>query len=255
MPVPTRTPLPTITTPPTSTPAATNTPLPIATPLPTATPAPILPPGAEAAQLVQVVDGDTIDVMIAGKPEAVRYIGIDTPERGQPGFGAAAEANLALLTPQLVLVPDVSERDDFGRLLRYVYSVDGAFINAELVRQGWAQPVEYSPDTRYAAEFRALAQEAAGAGRGFWSGSVSGGTMPYAIVTSPVANIRRGPDTSFEVSSQTTKGAPLTVFGRNRAFPEWCGLSFRRGQPVWNNSEPDAAVLVDSGGNVVARWE
>lgn len=41
----------------------------------------------------------------------------------------------------------------------------------------------------------------------------------------------------------------------NQDHPEWCGLSFRRSQAVWNNSEPDAAGLVDSGGNVVARWE
>ena len=106
--------------------------------------------------------------------ETVRYIGVDTPERGQPGYQAAAEANEALLgADTLLLVPDTSERDRWGRLLRYVYTADGTMVNREMLAQGWAQPVEYPPDTLHAAEFRTLTSQAADAGRGFWSGAGS----------------------------------------------------------------------------------
>jgi endonuclease YncB( thermonuclease family) len=75
------------------------------------------PPGATPATLVKVIDGDTIDVSIAGKVERLRYVGIDAPERSQPGFEAATEANRTLLQAgalgagPLYLVRDVSDRD------------------------------------------------------------------------------------------------------------------------------------------------
>ncbi len=71
-----------------------------------------------------MIDGDTIDVLVNDQLERVRYIGIDTPERAQPGYLAATEANRALVTssPLLYLVKDVSERDRTldTRLLGYV---------------------------------------------------------------------------------------------------------------------------------------
>jgi micrococcal nuclease len=67
-----------------------------------------------------------------------------------------------------LLERDVSETDRFGRLLRYVW-VDGVLINAELVREGWAQSSSYPPDVRYQACFRQLEREAREAGRGIWA--------------------------------------------------------------------------------------
>ncbi len=63
---------------------------------------------------------------------------------------------------------DVSERDRFGRLLRYVY-VDGILVNAELVREGYAETLFYPPDTRYASCFAALEVEAQESRRGMWA--------------------------------------------------------------------------------------
>jgi endonuclease YncB( thermonuclease family) len=184
---------------------------------PTPTAAASVPAGAIAAQLLNVVDGDTIEVLIDGRSYRVRYIGVDTPERNQPGYAAATEANRALLGDgYLYLVKDVSDVDANGRLLRYVYTASGTFINAELVAQGWAQPVEYPPDIRHAPKFRRLAIEAAQAGRGFWSGNGSDGAMSYALTT-VAANIHRGPGTEFEISGKVTANTPLTVFGRNQA--------------------------------------
>ncbi len=212
--------------PPTDTPAPpTDTPVPpTATPLPSPTvieasptpaqPSVIIPAGAVAAQLAQVVDGDTIGVVIDGQPVEVRYIGIDTPEQGQPGYRAAADANAALLSVgTLYLVADRSDRDQYDRLLRYVYNVDGALVNREMIAQGWAQPVEYPPDTLYATQFRTAAAEAASARLGFWGGVASDGAMPYALATGS-ANVRKGPGTDFEINTTVQANTPLTVFGR-----------------------------------------
>ena len=107
----------------------------------------------------------------------MRYIGIDTPETKDPRrpvqcYGQqAADFNAQLVDGERVrLVRDVQLRDRFGRLLAYVYRVrDGLFVNAELARLGYAQPLSIAPDVRYADRFAALAGEARRAGRGLWS--------------------------------------------------------------------------------------
>ncbi|KPL89735.1 hypothetical protein SE16_00760 [Ardenticatena maritima] len=124
---------------------------------------------AQSAQLVGVVDGDTIDVLLDGRVVRVRYIGVDTPERGDALYAAATEANRRLLgNGALLLVRDVSETDRYGRLLRYVVAGD-TFVNAELVRQGYAQVLTVPPDVACADWFVALQREAIAAGRGLWA--------------------------------------------------------------------------------------
>ena len=173
-----------------------------------------VPPGAVAARLIRVVDGDTIEVQIGETTKTVRYIGVDTPERGQPGFQTATEANAALLGEgALWLAKDRSEQDRYSRLLRYVFDEEGAMVNQTLVAQGWAQPVEYPPDTAYAAELRQAAVTAAQAGQGFWSGWAPDGAAPYALSMSNV-NLRTGPGTEFPISAKAANNTPLTVFGR-----------------------------------------
>ena len=68
----------------------------------------------------------------------------------------------------VVLVRDVSETDRYGRLLRYVY-VGDVFVNAELVRRGYAQVATYPPDVEFADYFVQLQREAREAGRGLWA--------------------------------------------------------------------------------------
>jgi micrococcal nuclease len=135
-------------------------------------------PGATlSGRVVRVVDGDTIQVALAGGLERVRYIGIDTPESVKPGTAVqcyahrAAAENARLVAGRRVrLVLDVEARDRFGRLLAYVYrSGDGAFVNAELARGGFARTLTIPPNVRFAARFRALAAQARRAHRGLWS--------------------------------------------------------------------------------------
>lgn len=126
----------------------------------------ILPP--DTTRVIEVVDGDTIIIEGGYK---VRYIGIDTPEihREVEAFGAEAwQANRKLVEGKEVrLERDVSETDKYGRLLRYVY-VNDIFINAELVRLGFARAKAYPPDTEHQGYLEEMEAEAREAGRGMW---------------------------------------------------------------------------------------
>lgn len=175
--------------PPTATPfPQTPTPMPPSpTPVPpTNTPAPARTTGQ--ATVVNIVDGDTIDIEINGQEYRVRYIGIDTPERGTEFYNEATLANSNLVAGrQVVLEKDVSETDQFGRLLRYVYLADGTFVNAWLVRNGLAQASTYPPDVAHAEEFQQLQQQAREEGAGLWAGQapVPTATQPPPPPTEP----------------------------------------------------------------------
>jgi len=125
----------------------------------------------QQAQVVRVIDGDTIEVSIGGKTYKVRYIGINTPETKDPQKGVewmgpeAAAKNEELVGGKVVgLEKDVSETDRYGRLLRYVW-VGDLMVNAELVRLGCAQVSTYPPDVKYTDLFLQLQREAREAGR------------------------------------------------------------------------------------------
>ena len=124
----------------------------------------------QVVQVERVVDGDTI-VVVGG--ERVRYIGMDTPEMGTDPRECYAEQatakNVELVAGQAVaLRMDVSERDRYKRLLRYVYLLDGTFINAALVQQGYATAATFPPDVLFSTYFATLEREARQAGVGLW---------------------------------------------------------------------------------------
>ena len=133
-------------------------------PLPTATPGPA--PNGEQAQVVHVIDGDTIDVLLNGQVVRVRYIGMNTPERNEVCSAEATRANIELVNGKTVtMTRDQSETDRFGRLLRYIY-VGDVFVNAQLVEQGYAEVVSYPPDTAQYDRFRQLEDAARSSNRG-----------------------------------------------------------------------------------------
>jgi endonuclease YncB( thermonuclease family) len=124
-----------------------------------------------AVGVVRIVDGDTIVVALGGpRGMKVRLIGIDTPERDRCFFEAATRRMRELVEGKRVrLDKDVSETDRYGRLLRYVYSRT-TFVNAVMVREGYASAATYPPDVAHASEFVALARVARVAKRGLWGG-------------------------------------------------------------------------------------
>ena len=124
--------------------------------------------------VVKVVDGDTIYVRLGDRIEKIRYIGVNTPElhhptRGEePGGREARDANRRLVAGRHVRVElDVQSRDRYGRLLAYVW-IGSVMVNAELVRQGYAQTMTVPPNVRHQGLFLKLEREAREAGRGLW---------------------------------------------------------------------------------------
>jgi micrococcal nuclease len=129
---------------------------------------------AARAEVLRVIDGDTIEVALGGAEEDVRYIGIDTPESAIPGepvecFGKeAAAANEDLVGGETVrLVYDAERRDHYGRLLAYVF-VGDEFVNAALVEDGFATTLEIEPNTSRADDLARLEAAAGRDGAGLW---------------------------------------------------------------------------------------
>lgn len=147
---------------------------------PTSTPAGI--PGTscipaqkpEKAELLSVIDGDTIVVTFPGSSQRynVRFIGIDTPETYPEAeyFGFEAyKANKALLgSGPVYLFKDISNTDKYGRLLRYIV-VGDTFVNYELANRGYANVFSYPPDVACHKVLLDAQRSARENGRGLWS--------------------------------------------------------------------------------------
>ena len=120
------------------------------------------------AQVVQVLDGETIQVAVEATT-CVRYLLVDAPEDGRPLAEEAAARNRALVAGQTVrLERDISWTDREGRLLRYVYLPDGRMVNEILAREGYVRLSTIPPDLRHETVIRAAQQEAQAASRGIW---------------------------------------------------------------------------------------
>jgi micrococcal nuclease len=172
-----------------------------ATAQPSPTPKPTFGPTGQTtkATVVRVVDGDTIVVAFGGQEHKVRYIGMDSPETVDPNSlvqwmgPQASAANAALVAGKVVyLERDVSEVDQFDRLLRYVWLTDGAawtLVNLELVREGVASAKSYPPDIRYDDLYRVAEAEAQTLAVGLWGPTPA----PPALVAPAVPTARPTP--------------------------------------------------------------
>ncbi|MGQ9926315.1 MAG: thermonuclease family protein [Chloroflexaceae bacterium] len=154
------------------------------------------PEGLPEGQVVNVVDGDTVDVRINGQVERVRLIGIDTPESVDPRrtvecFGREAAARAAeLLAGQTVMLEADSsqaDRDRFGRLLRYLWLPDGRMANYELIEQGYAFEYTFAAPYRYQAQFKAAEARARTEGRGLWSPATCNGQRNPDVAPTPTS--------------------------------------------------------------------
>jgi micrococcal nuclease len=120
---------------------------------------------ADEYLVTKVIDGDTI---VLENGEHVRYIGMDAPEKGRPYYGEATRENKRLVRGKNVrLEYDVSKTDRYGRTLAYVY-VGDIFVNAELVRSGYAMIYTFPPNVKYYKTFLSLQEGAREQKRGLW---------------------------------------------------------------------------------------
>ena len=133
----------------------------------------------EKALVTKVIDGDTIKVSMDGKEVTVRILGVDTPETVDPrksvqcfGKEASNETKSLLSGKVVVLQKDISDRDKYDRLLRYVFLPldDGRilFVSDYLVREGFAQVLTIPPDVKYADQFLEAQRQAREAKEGLW---------------------------------------------------------------------------------------
>ncbi|SFB55378.1 thermonuclease family protein [Algoriphagus aquimarinus] len=129
-------------------------------------------------EISKFVDGDTFWVKHpGGEDEKIRFIGVNTPEARNTGrtqveyFGKEASAYVKeLLTGKKVRLEfDVQRYDCYKRTLAYIFLEDGTFLNAHLVKEGYALVATYPPNVKYVDLFVKLGKEARAEGKGLWS--------------------------------------------------------------------------------------
>ncbi|HSM44668.1 MAG TPA: lamin tail domain-containing protein [Acidimicrobiia bacterium] len=248
-----------------------------------------LPPSAQSAAVAAITDGDTIEVSLAdGSRETVRLIGINSPESGECWASEATQAleDLISVGTEIGLTVDESNRDQFGRLLRYVW-VGSTSVNEEMVRQGAALSRRYPPDTAMAERFEAAQSYARVDEAGLWAAAACG---PAADADLRIVELRYDADGNdnenlndewIRISNAGSAVVDLTGWGikdesaSNRfVFPDgfalapgqsvtvhtgcgdgsdttlyWCSV----GSAVWNN-DGDTAFLIDPAGNTHFMW-
>jgi micrococcal nuclease len=143
-------------------------------PSPTSNPLETMTP----AQVVSIVDGDTIKVSLNDKTESIRIIGIDTPETVDPRspvqcFGREASNKMKELvsgkTVYLEGDPSQDDRDKYKRLLRFVFLSDGNDVGLSMIKDGFAHEYTYDKPYKYQAAYVAAQREARDNHRGLWS--------------------------------------------------------------------------------------
>ena len=212
----------------------TSTIAPITTSLPSLTETPISSSVSGTFKVTRVVDGDTIEIEGG---EKVRYIGVDTPETVDPRkpvqcFGIeASKKNKELVEGKTVrLEKDITDRDKYSRLLRYVW-VDDLFVNLELVKQGFANSYSYPPDIKYQKEFLAAETEAREAQRGLWKAC--------PVVATPTINVQETPKSGCDIKGN------ISTSGEKIYHLPGCGsytktqIDEKRGE-LWFCSEKEA---------------
>jgi micrococcal nuclease len=200
-----------------------------------------VPSGSQPVRLIEVTDGDTIRVDVDGRQEPVRLILIDTPETRDPNnppecFGQEATAYLSWvlsLGGDLYLETDVSDRDRFGRLLRYVWLDFGDgevyLVNEALVRAGYAAFSTFPPDVKYVEEMREAGQFAREHGYGLWSSCITddgGDTNELngnrAIDAGPETEIDPGLTGSQLPPAHGVITDPASASGCEPSYPDVC---------------------------------
>lgn len=130
----------------------------------------------------RVIDGDTLELIMAGRDVKVRLVGIDTPERERAGRRAepyAHEATAVLrelcakATVYLEYDPLTARKDRYGRTLAHLFRApDGLWLNREMVRSGMSPVYDKYPFS-FLEEFRVAERAARAAGAGIWSGKAA----------------------------------------------------------------------------------
>jgi micrococcal nuclease len=133
----------------------------------------------ETASILKVIDGDTIEVSLNNKKGIVRLIGIDSPEvvddkKPVQCFGkeSSDKAKEILNDKKIILESDPTQmdRDEYGRLLRYVFLGDGTSFNKFMISEGYALEYTFKSNPyKYQSEFIQAEKEAQENKKGLWA--------------------------------------------------------------------------------------
>lgn len=240
------------------------------------------PPPGTAAKVTAVIDGDSLAVRIGAADDEVRLMGINAPEPGECHAAASRDKLGAALGAEVVLVSDDDERDQYGRLLAYVYE-GSRNLNQWLVSEGAALAMAAPHPLR--PEFLAADEDAWSRGVGMWAPgvcrpAVDPGVFFFDLEPDAPGRDDENPNGEFVVLGN--RGAPIALAGwtlRDESslhrfeFPvgtnlgtgeflvvrSGCGsgdsseLHWCASGSVWNN-DGDTAMLIDRNGAIVARW-
>ncbi len=247
------------------------------------------PDGSERAVVARIVDGDTVEVdLLSGGMETVRLIGINTPESGECFSQEATVALSTLLSDEVfTMTVDTSDKDQYDRLLRYLWLDRGVFVNEIMVRGGFAQARDFPPDSQYVQEIAGAQALAQADGLGLWAPDACGPESGADLRIIEVFPNAPGPDNenlngewvdivNAGLSGESLEGWVLKDESSSHrySFPDGytlesqavvrirtgCGtdtaetLYWCNGSPVWNN-DGDTAFLLDPNGNIVSRYE
>lgn len=140
------------------------------------------------ASVARVVDGDTVRLVVGGREESARVIGINTPETVDPRrdvqcYGREATRHAQHLLPQGTTVqvaadPTQDTRDRFGRLLLHVWLADGRSFAETMIREGYGHEYTYQSPYRGQDAHRAAQREAEAARRGLWAPDACSAAAP-----------------------------------------------------------------------------
>lgn len=233
--------------------------------------------------VLSVTDGDTVEVRIGTGVEPLRLIGINAPEGGECFAGEATERLTELVGGQPVrLEMDESDRDQYGRLLRYLH-VGDTLVNALMVAEGYALAYRYEPDTARADLLEAAQHHAQAAELGLWSPDACGAAADIDLAIGEIHYDAEGDDAHnlndewVELVSEGEAALDLTGWSvkdesasHRYHFPTgfvldpgaavrlhsgcggdgptalyWCNS----GSAVWNNSG-DTVFVLDGRGNI-----
>jgi len=132
----------------------------------------------ETALVSRVVDGDTIKVLIQNKEDTVRLIGIDAPETVDPkkptqcfGKEASDKAKEMLSGKSIILESESTQdnRDEYGRLLRYVFLRDGTNFDKFMISEGYAREYTFKGKAyKYQLEFIQTEEKTKIEKKGLW---------------------------------------------------------------------------------------
>lgn len=241
------------------------------------------------AKVTRVVDGDTIEVTFDnGSVEKVRLIGIDTPESVHPdadknssqGETASAYTKSQLLNKTVMLEFDVGEKDQYNRLLAYVYLND-LMYNAKLAAEGYATQMTYQPNVRWVNLFSALVANARSNDRGLWAydgvdGSKLNGTTGKLVITNVDYAGEVVTITNKDSKAMNMTGWTLVSVKGNQVYNFPDGYTLAAGKKVYvtsgknakegsgylkwttanvhNNDKDDPAELYDMNGKLISSY-